>query len=121
MPTLISTPCATAALEFFGVVGVTWNERTRQNVWADTLRRAGYSVRSRASKLGKRTATVGAARNKIADIASAEPAIIAFIARVDGHVLVIGRDGQTLVDTAPRKTDRRKLLGLFAVQPKETI
>lgn len=118
MPTLISTPCATAALEFFGVSGVTWNERTRKNVWPDTLRRAGYSVRSRASKLGKRTATVGAARQKIAGIASAEPSIIAFIARVDGHVLVIGRDGQTLVDTAPRKRDRRKVLGLWAVQSK---
>jgi hypothetical protein len=34
---------------------------------------------------------------------------------VDGHVLVIGRDGQTLVDTDPRKNDRRKLKGLVAV------
>ena len=115
MATLISTPCATATLNFFGVSGVTWNERTKKNVWEGTLRRAGYAVRSRASKLGKRTSTVGAARQKIADIAQSEPEIVAFVARVDGHVLVIGRDGQTLVDTDPRKNDRRKLRGLWAV------
>ena len=115
MTTLISTPCATATLNFFGVSGVTWNERTKQNVWDNTLRRAGYAVRSRASKLGKRESTVGAARQKIADIAQGEPEIIAFVARVDGHVLVLGRDGQTIVDTDPRKNDRRKLRGLFAV------
>lgn len=115
MDTLISTPCAAATLNFFGVSGVTWNARTRQNVWECTLRRAGYAVRSRASKLGKRTSTVGAARQKIAEIAQGEPEIIAFVARVQGHVLVVGRDGQTLVDTDPRKNDRRKLLGLCAV------
>lgn len=115
MATLISTPCATATLNFFGVTGVTWNARTQENVWENTLRRAGYAVRSRSSKLGKRTSTVGSARKKIAEIADAEPAIVAFIARVDRHVLVIGRDGQTLVDTDPRKNDRRKLRGLVAV------
>ena len=115
MATLQSTPCATAALNFFGVSGVTWNARTEKNVWDETLRRAGYAVRSRASKLGKLTSTVGAARQKIAEIAQGEPEIIAFVARVEGHVLVIGRDGQTLVDTDPRKSDRRKLNGLVAV------
>jgi len=118
MKTLISTPCATATLNFFGVQGVTWNNRTKQNVWADTLRRAGYSVRSRASKLSKKTATVGAARKKIAEIAAGEPDIIAFVARVKGHILVVGRDGQTLVDTDDRKNDRRKLVGLVAVMAK---
>jgi hypothetical protein len=115
MTTLISTPCATATLNFFGVSGVTWNERTQQNVWEGTLRRAGYAVRSRASKLSKKEQTVGAARQKIAAISEQEPNIKAFVARVDGHVLVIGRDGQTLVDTDPRKNDRRKLKGLVAV------
>lgn len=119
MTTLISTPCATAALNFFNVSGVTWNDRTKRNVWEDTLRRAGYSVRSRLSKLHPtRLVTVGAARKKIAQIAEAEPAIIAFVGRVDGHVIVIGRDGQTLVDTAPRKNDRRTLVGLVAVMDR---
>lgn len=118
MNTLISTPCANATLNFFGVKGVTWNERTQKNVWADTLRRAGYSVRSRASKLGKKASTVGSARKKIAEIAEAEPNIVAFVARVKGHVLVVGRNGQTLVDTDDRKNDRRKLVGLVAVMAK---
>ena len=115
MPVLEATTCASAALAFFDVAGTTWNERTRKNVWPDTLRRAGYAVRSRASKLSKREQSVGAARGKIAAIAAAEPAIIAFVARVDGHVLVISREGKTIVDTDPRKADRRKIKGIFAI------
>jgi hypothetical protein len=108
-------PCASAALKFFGVVGVTWNDRTGQNVWPDTLRRAGYSVRSRLSKLAKSEQTVGAARNKLKQIADNEPCIIAFIMRVKGHVLVIDTNGKTVIDTAPRLRDKRRILGLFAI------
>ena len=114
MAVLLSTPCASAALRYFGVEGVTYNNRTKRNVWMDTLRRAGFSVRSRASKL-PRNATVGGIRQKVAAIAAAEPTAIAFIVRVDGHVLVLDRYGSTVVDTAPRKADRRKVLGIFAV------
>ena len=116
MKTLESTPCAGATLKFFGVEGVTWNNRTNKNVWDNTLRRAGFAVRSRASKLSKSEKTVGAARKKIATIAAQEPDVIAFVARVPGHVLVLNREGRTVVDTAPRKNDRRKLLGLYAVK-----
>jgi len=115
MTTLIKTPCATAVLAYFGVTGTTWNDRTKRNVWDATLRRSGYAVRSRQSKLNKGERTVGAARTKIASIAAQEPTIIAFIAHVRGHVLVVGRDGATIVDTDPRKNDRRTLLGLRAV------
>ena len=55
---------------------------------------------------------------EIAEIAADEPNIIAFVARVKGHVIVVGRDGQTLVDTDDRKNDRRKLVGLLAVMDK---
>ena len=115
MATLIKTPCASATLNYFGVTGTTWNERTGQNVWEGTLRRAGFSVRSRASKLTKREKTVGAARAKVAQIAADELQIVAFVARVPGHVLVLDRDGQTVVDTDPRTNDRRRLTGLVAV------
>lgn len=115
MATLIKTPCASAALAYFGVTGTTWNERTKRNVWPETLRRAGYSVRSRKSKLSKSESTVGAARAKIAAVAAAEPEIRAFIVRVSGHVLVIDREGNTVVDTDPRKADRRQIVGIFAI------
>jgi hypothetical protein len=114
MKTLVKTPCATAALNFFGVQGTTWNERTGKNVWDNTLRRAGFSVRSRMSKLPK-GATVGKARAALAAIAATEPHIHAFIVRVDCHVLVVDRTGSTVVDTAPRKRDARKIRGVLAV------
>lgn len=114
MTVLLKTPCASAALRYFGVEGVTYNTRTKRNVWMDTLRRAGFSVRSRASKL-PRNATVGGIRQRVAAIAAAEPTAIGFIVRVDGHVLVMDHYGSTVVDTAPRKVDRRKVFGLLAV------
>tara|TARA_B110000503_G_scaffold91392_1_gene137963 strand:- start:519 stop:860 length:342 start_codon:yes stop_codon:yes gene_type:complete len=113
----VKTPCASATLEFFGVKGTTWNERTGKNVWDDTLRRNGYAVRSRMSKLGS-SPTVGSVRAKVAKLAASEPDIIAFVARVSGHVLVIDRDGQTVVDTDPRKKDKRKMFGFVAVFKK---
>lgn len=114
MTVLLQTPCASAALQYFGVKGVTYNNRTKQNVWMHTLRRAGFGVRSRFSKLPK-NATVGGIRQKVAAIAAAEPTAIGFIVRVDGHVLVMDHYGSTVVDTAPRKADRRKVLGFVAV------
>jgi len=118
MPTLIKTPCATSVLEFFGVYGgTTWNARTRKNVWPDTLRRNGWAVRSRLSKLGKRP-TVGNSRAKLRAIAKAEPQIKAFVVRVPGHVMIISRNGTTLKDTAPRRRDSRRIVGVFAVWAK---
>ena len=114
---LQSTPCASAALAHFGVKGTTWNNRTRKNVWIGTLRRQGYSVRSRASKLTA-GATVGGSRSRIAQIAAAEPDIIAFIVRVERHILVLDRTGATIVDTDERLRDKRKVHGLVAVFAK---
>jgi len=109
------TPCASAALNYFGVSGATWNNRTGLNVWDNTLRRAGLSVRSRMSRLTRTERTVGAARAKLSAVALAETDIIAFIVTVVGHVLVVDREGLTVVDTAPRKRDRRKIMGVVAV------
>ncbi len=116
--THFSTPCAGTMLEFFGVEGVTWNNRTRKNVWDNTLRRNGFSVRSRMSQLKTTERTVGASRRKLKSVAKSEGDIIAFVVRVQGHVLVLNRDGQTVVDTDKRIRDKRKVLGVFAVMRK---
>ena len=115
MSIIQKTPCASATLAYFGVTGATWNDRTQKNVWDNTLRRAGYSVRSRMSKLSAKEKSVAGARNKLAAVAADEPSIRAFVVRVEGHVLVLNRDGETVVDTDPRKADRRKVKGVFAV------
>jgi len=109
------TPCATSVLKFFGVKGVTWNDRTKTNVWDATLRRSGFSVRSRFSKLKANERSVGGSRRKLAEVARNEPDLLAFVVRVKGHVLVMDRNGKTVVDTAPRNRDHRKLLKVVAV------
>ena len=115
---LETTGCAGATLRFFGVDGVTWNNRTQKNVFRDTLRRNGFSVRSRKSKLGK-IKTVGAARAKIVEIAKDEPDVIAFMVTVKAHVLVVGTDGKTIVDTSPRAKDKRQIMAIDAVFRKQ--
>ncbi|PHS22249.1 MAG: hypothetical protein COA84_13915 [Robiginitomaculum sp.] len=110
---LIKTPCASAVLAYFGVSGTTWNDRTLKNVWANTLRRNGFNVRSRFSHFAGNEKTVGSSRDKITKIADADIRIKAFVVTVFGHVLVLDRNGDTVVDTDPRKIDRR---AIFAVQ-----
>ena len=40
---------------------------------------------------------------------------------VDGHVLLLNRDGQTIVDTDSRKRDTRKVVGLWGVFGKGQV
>jgi hypothetical protein len=112
-----TTGCAGAILEYFGCMGVTYNTRTQKNVWENTLRRNGYSVRSRMSKIGKGK-RAGGIRKKLAEIANNEPNILAFVVRVKQHVLLVDRQGNTIVDTDPRQRDRRPVLGLVAIMRK---
>lgn len=113
---LETTSCAGSVLSYFDVKGVTWNERTQKNVWPETLRRNGFAVRSRASKI--KSKTVGGARSELKAIAIEEPQIEAFVVRVNGHVLLLNTDGKTIVDTSPRRIDRRCLKGVLAVWRK---
>ena len=116
--TLCATVCASAVLAYFGVAGTTWNKRTKKNVWADTLRRGGYAVRSRTSQLSNR-ATVGGSRAKLRAIAEAEPSVLAFLVQIEGHILLLDREGVTEIDTSPRKRDSRKVVKVYAVSLKE--
>ena len=112
------TPCASAVLAHFGASGITWNNRTQRNVWDDTLRRHGYAVRSRTSQLPSKGRTVAGIRQKLAQIAAGEPQIQAFAVTVRGHVLVVDRNGQTVVDTAPNYTRRKQVVTVHAIWRK---
>ena len=116
---LETTPCAGATLKYFGVNGVTWNNRTNKNVFRDTLRRHGFAVRSRKAKLGS-IKTVGSARARIAQMAKDEPHVLAFMVTLKNHVLVVDTNGQTVVDTAPRIKDKRKIEAIDAVFIKQS-
>ena len=91
-------------------------------------RMTGFQVRSRKSNL-KKNSTVGAARKIIQKLAAkeneneifcvAQP--VAYIVRVAGHALLMDNDGNTIVDTDPRKADRRKITHFYAVSRMEDI
>lgn len=82
--------------------------------------RKSYTVRSRMSKVkGK---SIGAARKTFATISEKENSahpfggkVAGYIIRVKGHAVFVDSNGNTLVDTAPRKADRRKITHCYMV------
>ena len=114
-------PCVEACLTALGVPrsSYRWTWNGRDNVWTGILRRHGFAVRSRKSAVrapkGKRV-TVGTLRAAIqAGRLDNVPDGAMFIARVKSHVLLLDRQGRTVVDTDPRVRDRRTLLSVVAV------
>ncbi len=79
-------------------------------------RAGGFLVRSRRSRL-PRAATVGTARAKCEAIGAKY-----YLARVEyggkGHVILLGRDGRTLIDSDPRERDRRRVTHFYGVWRK---
>lgn len=92
------------------------------HTWGDMLRavRKLWSMRSVASVVGitKNDKSVGAVRADLLKHAAQHRDVTSYVVRVDGHVLLIGRDGNTMVDTDPRKRDRRKVLNVYGVYVK---
>ena len=86
------------------------------------VRLSGFQVRSRKSNL-KKNATVGSAREVIKKLKAKEEEKFfwfqvptrAYIVRLEGHILLLDGEGKTIVDTDPRKVDRRKVTGFYAV------
>lgn len=74
-----------------------------------------WKVVSRAS--GLKGKSVGRIRSKLQDIAAKE-GFICFIVRVEGHVILVDSRGNTAVDTAPRKVDRRKVTHVYGIRRK---
>tara|TARA_R110000751_G_scaffold303164_1_gene417642 strand:+ start:453 stop:896 length:444 start_codon:yes stop_codon:yes gene_type:complete len=71
--------------------------------------RSRFSVRSIKSALGK-AQTVGAARKVIAKLFADRDDLAAIYISVPGHAMLVGRDGQTIIDTDPRTRDRRRIV-----------
>lgn len=92
------------------------------HTWGDMMRavRKLWSMRSVASAVNatKRDTSVGAVRAGLMKHAEQHSDVASYVVRVDGHVLLIGRDGKTMVDTDPRKRDRRKVLNVYGVYVK---
>ena len=112
------TVCVTACLTALGVPVNAYHYtgyNTDCNRREAILRRHGYAVRSRLSALGKKK-TVGNARKVIQRLN--DPAgtfyLVIVTANKKGHALLLNDKGETVVDTAPRKMDKRRIVSIKA-------
>lgn len=105
------TACTSSVVDHFGCLNNTRYLHTMEDV-VRSVRKGGFKVRSRKSQI-KKNATVGSIRKQLKSIGDGK-----FIVRVNGHVLLMNDDGNTIVDTDPRKRDRRKITHLYIVQPE---
>ena len=106
--------CALAVAKALGVDGATKYLHT----WSDLERaiRWMWSFRSVKSKVGyERGDTVGKLRAKLAKNYGKDPALYLYVAMTDEHVIVLGPKGQTVIDTAPKKRDVRKVWKIYGV------
>lgn len=95
-------------------LGVDNNVRYLHNI-KDVVRaiRTKYKVRSRLSAANAYRETVGSIRKKLEKLDGD-----CYLIRVKGHAILLNRKGETIVDTAPRKRDKRKITHLYAVSRK---
>jgi hypothetical protein len=104
--------CALAVANALGVA-----DKVRYLHTIGDIKRASahrFSVRSRKSMLCKGTGSVGNMRNSIMSKGDAQ----LYIVQVEKHVLLLNAEGITVIDTDPRKRDRRKVRGVWGLFPK---
>lgn len=110
------TVCTSHVLNAFGIDACQYHYSGQVHQITGILRRHGFAVRSRKSHLRKHT-TVGAAREIISDLG--DPAgtkyVLVLAYGTMRHAILIGQSGETLVDTAPREADRRRITHIYAV------
>jgi hypothetical protein len=112
------TVCVSTAIAYFGILPSMYTvTSTDKNLRAyhGILRRFGFGVRSRKSHSSK-AKSVGQLRKLLPSIASKETEdVVAYLVAVPGHLMVLDAKGKTIVDTAPRLRDARKLVQVHAV------
>lgn len=112
------TVCVTACLTHLGIPFDAFRvTSTSRNIhaWEGVVRRNGFAMRSRLSSVGKNP-TVGNIRTKLSKLE--DPQGTRYLVRVRGYLLMLDINGKTIVDTAPRKRDARRVLRVWAVYPK---
>ena len=110
--------CTSAVLAYFNIDPSEYRQCQHLHDVKRILNAWGYSCRSRASQLPK-GATVGQARAWVRSKRSgAREWTDSYAVVVKGHILLLGHDGHTVVDTDPRKVDRRKVNFFFRICAK---
>ncbi len=111
--------CAQAVADALGVADLVRYLHSISDL-VRALRKGDFLVRSRKSDL-RGADTIGAVRQRIrAENEKQESRLDAdyYVVRVttgSGHVIILGRDGSTLIDTDPRKRDRRRVTHFYGV------
>ena len=120
------TVCTTAVLAAFGI-----RDRIR---YCDShkdvkrhLRKHGFAVRSRMSACGLlrdrrgyyAVVSVGQIRERIRKLNA--PATARFYVGVRGHAMLLDNTGRTIVDTAPRRRDCRRVLHISLVDQPHNL
>jgi hypothetical protein len=109
------TVCTSWVLAALGIDKARYHYSGKPDQIKSVLRRAGYAVRSRLSRL-PRGCSVGRSRSRISTWD--DPTGVSYVVWVSGHLLMLDSSGATAVDTSPRKRDRRVVLGVWAVYNK---
>lgn len=113
----MKTVCTSHVLSFFGIDSSTYHYASDKNTVSQILRRNGYSVRSRNSIMNiKVYNTIGKLRKKIKTIDGNENNY--YYVGVVGHAMVLNGIGKTIVDTAERLRDRRRVTHINIVSKK---
>jgi len=110
------TICTSAVLASFGIRHSEYHYSENAGTVKSVLRRKGYSVRSRKSALrvNTRKTTVGQLRKALRKVDGDEES--RYYVGVVGHAMVLNGAGATVVDTAPRKVDRRRIVHVSIVE-----
>jgi len=110
------TVCVTACLTAIGVPvnGFDVTGSLQSQNYLRILNRHNFSARSRKSKMPKGL-TIGACRKAIAKLD--EDAVYFVVVNGSGycHAMVLNNQGKTVVDTDPRKADKRKVHSIHAI------
>ena len=112
------TVCTSSILAALGVDASTYRYSGRSSQRKAILRRVGYAVRSRLSRLKRKT--VGGSRSAIRkmDDPVGTKYMLTLVSGSYGHAILLDDSGATVVDTDPREADRRIVVAIHAVFPK---
>ena len=116
-PKSSKTVCVSHCLAYIGVPLTAYTVTSTNKcvtAYHGVLRRNGFAVRSRKSSVPK-AASVGGIRAAIRKLN--DPAGTVYIVMVHRHLIALNANGETVVDTAPRHRDARKVIQVHAVWP----
>ena len=112
------TVCVSAVLDYLGIrphqYHSTYTHKSG-NRWDQILRRFGYAVRSRRSRLPKRMDKLKPALRRLNDPHGTVYAVTVWVDDDWSHLVLLNKYGQVLVDTNPRLVDCRKVVTVRAI------